>query len=103
MSHYVVEGLRDDGKPVCIRTGYDRPLDYVFMSIEIGGEIVYSDMDDPQGYGQQDIAYYRGVLRQFRLALPEEVFDIVRCDQTERKGNASCSFELAPFTAEVRG
>lgn len=70
--------------------GYDRPLDYVFCVVdEIGKqEPIYSNLDDENaGCEQQDVDYYRQVLEELGVAVPESMFFEVRQDQEQRIGN----------------
>jgi hypothetical protein len=71
-----------------VRMGYDRPLDFVFMTVEIRGEVAYTNLDDAEaGTFQQDVNYYRDVLRGLDIQVPETMFAEVEADQAGRVGN----------------
>ena len=73
---------------VTVRLGYDRPLDFVFCTIQKADEVVYSNLSDPiAGTMCEDVGYYRDVLAQHGITVPEEMFENVEQDQTERIGN----------------
>jgi hypothetical protein len=68
--------------------GYDRPLDYVFCTVERGGEVIYSNLSDADaGTEQQDVRYYRSVLDRLGVTVPEELFATVESDQRAKVGN----------------
>lgn len=71
-----------------VRMGYDRPLDFVFCTLEINGEMEYSNLSDENaGTFCQDVVYYRDVLRRLGVDVPEEMLTNVREDQIGRIGN----------------
>jgi len=71
-----------------VRLGYDRPLDYVYCYVERDGEPLYSNLSDPQaGTQQQDVDYFRPVLKELGISLPEAMFDEVKHDQANHVGN----------------
>ena len=83
MSQHIYEG--DNAKVVL---GYDRPLDYVFCTVERGGEVIYSNLSDKNaGTEQQDVRYYRSALDRLGVTVPEEMFAAVESDQRNRVGN----------------
>ncbi len=74
--------------------GYDRPLDYVHMTIsrvvpgEAEDEIVYSNLDDVgAGLDCQDVNYFRQVLAGLGISVPESMFKETLRDQQSRAGN----------------
>ena len=75
--------------PVAVVLGYDRPLDYVFCTvIDRAGEILYSNLsDEDAGTHQQDVSYYRNVLADMQIEVPEAMFVEVAKDQLRRTGN----------------
>jgi hypothetical protein len=71
-----------------VRMGYDRPLDMIFCTVSIRGEIAYTNLDDEEaGTECQDVEYYRGVLLGLRITVPEEMYAEVKYDQANRTGN----------------
>jgi len=71
-----------------VRMGYDRPLNYVFMTVSIRGEIAYTNLDDAEaGTECQDVDYYRDVLKGLQVEVPDEMFTEVKEDQKNRVGN----------------
>lgn len=71
-----------------VRMGYDRPLDFVFMTVSIRDEIAYSNLSDVEaGTECQDVEYYRGVLLGLRIEVPEEMYAEVKYDQAHQTGN----------------
>jgi hypothetical protein len=71
-----------------VRMGYDRPLDFVFCTLEINGEMEYSNLSDENaGTDCQDVTYYRDVLRKRGVFVPDEMLVEVGEDQVNRVGN----------------
>lgn len=84
--------LRDDeDKTVTVVLGYDRPLNYVFCTVMREGEEdspLYSNLDDDEaGLHQQDINYFRPVISELGINVPEQMFLDVEADQLSRVGN----------------
>ena len=83
----------DSSRVVKVVLGYDRPLNYVFCVVYQGHgreeTILYSNLDDPRaGISQQDVNYYRPILKELGISLPEVIFSAVRQDQLEQaRGN----------------
>jgi hypothetical protein len=75
--------------PVLVTLGYDRPLDYVFCTIMTpSGAVLYSNLDDDNaGSSCQDVEYFRGVLEELGLMVPETMFAEVQRDQSNKVGN----------------
>jgi hypothetical protein len=68
--------------------GYDRPLDYVFCTIQREGEYIYTNLaDENAGTSQQDVNYFRKVLADNKITVPEQMFTEVENDQRNRIGN----------------
>lgn len=65
--------------------GYDRVLDYVFCNIEVGGEMVYSNLDDDNaGTELQDVNYFRPIIASYGIVVPDRMFEAVEEDQDAR-------------------
>jgi hypothetical protein len=90
------------GELITVTMGYDRPLNYVFMTIsrdvpnlndenddESGdNELVYSNLSDAQaGVDCHDVNYYRQILQTMNLSVPESLFVEVTRDQHYSVGN----------------
>ena len=75
--------------PVLVTLGYDRPLDYVFCTIMTpSGAVLYSNLDDEDaGTSCKNVEYFRDVLEELGLSVPETMFAEVKRDQTNRAGN----------------
>jgi hypothetical protein len=68
--------------------GYDRPLNMVFCTVEIRGEVAYTNLDDEEaGTDCQAVDYYRVPLTALGIKVPEEMFKGVKMDQAMRIGN----------------
>jgi hypothetical protein len=89
MSQHIFNATTADGENVTVTMGYDRPLDFVFCTvIADGGKILYSHLDDTEAAThQQEVDYYRGVLQQYGITVPDSVFQEVQADQLQRVGN----------------
>jgi hypothetical protein len=89
MSQHILETRNALGEHVTVAMGYDRQLDYVFCTVTAGnGELVYSNLsDDDAGTRQQEIDYYRFLLEDFGIEVPESMYQEVESDQLHRVGN----------------
>jgi len=86
------------GFVITIRLGWDRPLWHFFMVIRKPAVLVDNTMmvddvdhlysnfheDDPFG---KDLDYFRGVLRHFKIDVPESMFSEVQRDCENNAGN----------------
>lgn len=77
------------GKPIDITLGWDRPLQYFFMTVENGvtGDILYSNLDDPATFGGVDLEYYRGILSELGYSVPLKMLAEVAADRVTNAGN----------------
>ena len=95
MSQHKHSTQTQDGRKVTVTLGYDRPLDYVFCTViqergvtDEGEEIFYSNLsDDEAGTDLQDVDYFRGVLNELSISVPDALFTEVKIDQLDRVGN----------------
>src|SRR3954452_20996070 len=88
MSQHLFAATPLAGKPVTVILGYDRVLNYVFCTVTVEEEIVYSNLADPEaGTDQQNIEYFRPVLQELGVTVPESMFVEVTKDQLGRVGN----------------
>lgn len=97
MSRHIYRTRTRDGRDVVVTLGYDRPLDYVFCTVFDGqGEIVYSNLSDEEaGTDQQDVSYFKGILLELRIRVPERVFAEVRGDQLRGVGNRTVDHDVS--------
>jgi hypothetical protein len=76
---------------VTVTLGYDRPLNYVFCTVFRADEEdspVYTNLDDDNAGTQlQEVDYYRSVLEDLGIEVPEQMLIEVASDQTNREGN----------------
>lgn len=95
MSQHKYSTQSKDGKQVLVTLGYDRPLDFVFCTVTQEGpgttegeEILYSNLsDDEAGTDLQDVDFYRSVLDELGISVPDSMFTEVKIDQLGRIGN----------------
>lgn len=78
-------------RPVLVVMGYDRALNYVFMTVERLDDdrhiYLYSNrFDEEAGTHCQDVYHYRDVLADLNLTVPVSMFDEVERDRTSRIG-----------------
>jgi hypothetical protein len=97
LSQHIFETTDPEGKGLTVTMGYDRPLDFVFCTVMTrDDDIIYSNLDDDDaGTHQQDVDYYRSVLHELRLNVPESVFREVIADQLGRVGNRVVTHPVA--------
>jgi hypothetical protein len=70
-----------------VRMGYDRPLDYVFCTVMIRGEVAYTNLaDEEAGTECQRVDYYREPLAALGIAVPEEMFRDIKLDRGMKIG-----------------
>jgi hypothetical protein len=89
MSQHSFRGLTPEQQNVEVRMGYDRSLNYVFCVVmKDGDETLYSNLSDRNaGTRQQDVEYYRKILLDLGIRVPESLFEEVKQDQKNRIGN----------------
>lgn len=94
MSQHIFRTKTRDGKDVIVMLGYDRPLDYVFCNVlnshedDSDEDVIYSNLsDDLAGTEQQDVSYFKAILLDLSIRVPESIFEQVRSDQQLRVGN----------------
>lgn len=81
-------------RPIHVTLGYDRPLDYVFMTVLLldaadhENDVIYSNLDDPDaGTECDDVNYFRRILHDLEITVPETMFAETMRDQKKRVGN----------------
>lgn len=94
MSHHRFRTTHQN-QPVVVVIGWDRPLGYHFMTIENlaydfsdDEAFVYSNLDEPDPFGL-DLDYFRNVLKQLDISVPESMFTQALADQRNNVGNRS--------------
>ncbi|MFT0546963.1 hypothetical protein ACMHYO_11545 [Allopusillimonas ginsengisoli] len=86
------------GRPVVVVIGWDRPLQYHFMTIqrmdaaEDEPDFLYSNLDEPNGTSLS-LPYYRGALEQLGIAVPESMFREAEADSVNNVGNRFVSHD----------
>jgi hypothetical protein len=94
MSQHQYETTTPGGQPVCVTLGWDRRLEYFFMTVELkGGKppasdegFLYSNLDERHAFSN-DLDYYRAKLNAMRLNVPESMFEEVASDAERNVGN----------------
>ncbi|MFH6821921.1 hypothetical protein ACHRB9_19465, partial [Acinetobacter baumannii] len=80
-----------NGAPVVVSIGYDRPLDYVFLTVWSAGDedaVYYSNLDDEYaGIDCDDVDYYRRILAEMHIEVPISMFEETLRDQAMCVGN----------------
>ncbi|GGG87118.1 hypothetical protein [Edaphobacter dinghuensis] len=89
MSQHIFHAVDRKRRKVTVTMGYDRPLNYVFCTIcSEKGKMLYSNLGDTNaGCTNQDVEYYRPILRRFGIQVPELMFMEVVWDQAMQVGN----------------
>ncbi len=89
MSQHTFITSNSRGQELTVLMGYDRRLNYVFCVVTgQNDDLVYSNLDDDNaGIHQQDVEYYRPVLENLGLTVPESMFREVKSDQLRCMGN----------------
>lgn len=91
MSRHEFRFLDDCERTVTVAIGYDRPLNCVFCTVMREGEEdspIYSILDDDRaGLHQQQVDYFRPILAELGIELPEQMFLEVQMDQLLRVGS----------------
>jgi hypothetical protein len=97
MSRYACGATYDDDIDVTVVIGYDDALDYVFMTIDDGDDEhpIYSNLNDPDaGLDCRDLDYFRRILKELAIAIPECMFTETLRDQNARVGNREVYHQL---------
>lgn len=88
MSRHCISTTSKSGAKFEVAIGYDRPLDFVFCTVEGEDRFLYSNLEDENaGTVQQDVRYYEPVLEGLGITLPGHMFAEVENDQANRVGN----------------
>lgn len=91
--HYF--GTFHKGSPITVVLGWDRPMDYFFLVIEeqinsadnpMTLDHLYSNLQESDPFNHE-LDYYREVLRNFQIGVPESMFIEVERDREKNTGN----------------
>lgn len=90
--HYYA--TRHEGKPATVLLGWDRPLGHFFLVVEYdtpeeGDEsegMVYSNLNESDPFGKS-LNYYRNILVQLGIVVPESMFAETARDAAAGLGN----------------
>ncbi len=91
--HYF--GAFHKGSPITVVLGWDRPMDYFFLVIEeetnsannpMAFDLLYSNLQESDPFNH-DLDYYREVLHNFQIGVPESMFIEVERDRERNTGN----------------
>lgn len=74
------------GKEATIVIGWDRPLEYYHMVIELDGEYIWSNLNLVEGTSFTNPDFYHAVLEGFGVVLPTALRDELECDRLESPG-----------------
>ena len=92
MSQHRYTTTHSDGRRIEVMMGYDRRLDYVFMTVfDLDSEdedILYCNLDDDEaGLTCQNVDYFRRILHRLVIHVPESMFIETTRDQHACVGN----------------
>lgn len=72
-------------KEAVVLIGFDRPLQHYYMTVQLEGEPIWSNLSLVLG-GLSDVDPYIFVLQGFGIVLPDEMIDELMCDRLESPG-----------------
>lgn len=90
MSQHYFNTLTQDGEPVSVLMGWDRPLGHFFLVVEKDtddDEYLYSNLDDPQALFNRPLSYYREKLAILGIDVPDSMFVEIERDKAMNTGN----------------
>lgn len=89
MPRHILETRNRRGELVRVTMGYDRAFDALYCEVaSADGERIYSNLSDPDaGPGQADLDYYRFLLQDYGIEVPEAMYRQVSADQKNRAGD----------------
>lgn len=92
MSRHTFDTTLDD-KRVRVVMGWDRPLQYVFMTVENlsasddEAQFLYDNLDEAVDPSELSLEHFRVQLSRLGVAIPERMFEEVALDQANNVGN----------------
>ncbi|MFL9883226.1 hypothetical protein PQR66_09330 [Paraburkholderia agricolaris] len=102
-----------NGFPITVLLGWDRPLNYFFLVIQKrttrideamqaeDGDILYSNLHENEPFNH-DLEYYREVLGNFQILVPESMFIEVQHDLVSYVGNRVAKHQVdGSFTEQT--
>lgn len=104
MSQHILNTTMSKKRKVTVMMGYDRPLDYVFCTVmNSDGDVIYSNLDDDRaGTDLQHAEYFRPILRQLGIKVPDEMLTAVKSDQLLHVGNRVVYHSAEKGTSWIR-
>lgn len=95
MSQHHYQTRNAQGSPVYVLAGWDCPLGHFFLNVEHANagdddeEMIYSNLDDAQGglAHRESFAYYRKVLADLGIDVPEAMIEAIEQDKIHQVGN----------------
>ena len=104
MSHHIFQ-TELNGRPVTVDLGWDRPLQYVFMTVssqdpkdppdDDSSPYLYSNLDDENLpiHGTQSVEYFQDRLTQLGISVPSIMLQSVLDDQNQDVGNKTVGYQ----------
>ena len=104
MSHHIFQTALN-GRPVTVDLGWDRPLQYVFMTVssqdsktspdEDSSPYLYSNLDDENlpFQGTQSVEYFQHRLTELGISVPSIMLKSVQDDQDQDVGNKTVEYQ----------
>jgi hypothetical protein len=104
MSHHIFQTALN-GRPVTVDLGWDRPLQYVFMTVssqdlkdhpdDDSSPYLYSNLDDENLpiQGTQSVEYFQDRLTELGISVPSIMFQSVQDDQNQDVGNKTVAYQ----------
>lgn len=104
MSHHIFQTALN-GRPVTVDLGWDRPLQYVFMTVssqdlkdhpdDNSSPYLYSNLDDENLpiQGTQSVEYFQHRLTELGISVPSIMLKSVQDDQDQDVGNKTVEYQ----------
>ena len=104
MSHHIFQTALN-GRPVTVDLGWDRPLQYVFMTVssqdlkdhpdDDSSPYLYSTLDDETLpiQGTQSVEYFQDRLTELGISVPSIMLQSVQDDQNQDVGNKTVAYQ----------
>lgn len=90
-----------NGRPVLVVAGWDRPLQYVFMTVnyvdrgESGAEFLYSNLDDENALTNlTDSEYFLDVLNSLNIQTPTAMWEAIYVESILGGSNRQVEYEM---------
>jgi len=104
MSHHIFQSALN-GRPVTVDLGWDRPLQYVFMTVssqdlkdhpdDDSSPYLYSNLDDENLpiQGTQSVEYFQDRLTELGISVPSIMLQSVQDDHNQDVGNKTVEYQ----------